>query len=92
MEPYSKYATIETTVLTGVTDQDMGLSAKSLRGERCIISTTQGVTVKFNLTTNDAVTIAANATLTVENLYIDEIFISNASGSTATIKIIAVGS
>ena len=91
MEPYSKYATIEGNVLTAVTDQDMGLSAKLVHAERCLISTNNTITVKFNLTTNDAMTIAANTTATIENLYIDEIFVSNASGSTAAVKILAVG-
>lgn len=90
-EPYSRYATVESSVSDGVTNQDMGLSAKPIRGERCIITSNAAITVRFNVNTNDAVSIAANGTLTVENLFIDEVFVTNASGGAAAVKIFIVG-
>ena len=92
MEPFSKYATIETTVAAEAVNQDMGLSDKLYRGVRCVISTDLVVTVKLNNTSADSFTIATNDSVTIENLFIHEIFISNASLTTAAnVKIFIVG-
>ena len=92
MEPYSKYASIETTVAAEEVNQDMGLSALLYHGTRCTISTDLVVTVKLNDTANDSLTIATNGSITLENVLIHELYISNASLTTAAnVKIFIVG-
>ena len=57
----------------------------------CIIRTDQNITVRFNSTSNDAITITSTeAQLSIARSFgfeITNIFITNASGSTANIKL-----
>lgn len=86
------------TVNTGTTDYDVksGVSAlfnrvKTARG--VIIRVDQDISIKFNATSEDAIDITQNEVPWQPPLgYLDvtNIFITNASGSTATVKIMLV--
>jgi len=98
--PY--YESLEFNVVTATTDYDVdaeqagflskigpGTSHDSHPG-RVIIRTDQTISVKFNKTTNDAITVASTDSPLVFDGEISNIFISNASGSTAAVKIIVL--
>lgn len=53
-----------------------------------ILRTDNDITVRLNKNTNDGITIEAGSTFTTDGVLITNIFITNASGNTAAIKII----
>lgn len=50
------------------------------------IRTDSAITVKFNATTNDGITVAANTSFTISNMTFQDIFITNTG--TAAVKIV----
>lgn len=88
------YDSAEFTVLTGSSDYDVDANVANAFSNiaiarHIIIRTDQTITLKFNSASNHSITIASSdspfvmATLEVSNVYI-----SNASGSTANVKLI----
>lgn len=98
--PY--YESIEFNVTTGTTDYDVDtqqadfLSVVGPSGPNAqhpsevIIRTNQTISVKFNLTTNMAITVASTDSPLSWRGEVRNIFITNNSGSTAAVKIITL--
>lgn len=85
------YESHEFNVNTGTTDGDTNSTQATFRDvvkNPCYleISSDKLVTIKFNATTNPAITIAANTTRVFDRQIFTNVYISNASGSTAAIK------
>lgn len=91
------YDNAEFTVANGTTDYDVSANeAKAFNNvplaRYVSIRTDVTITVKFNATTNDSITItSSDSPLTLDVLEVSNIYISNASGSTANIKILLLG-
>ena len=83
------YDNAEFTVATGSTDVDKSAIFSNVTLARyCEIRTDQTITVKLNLDTNDSITItSSDSPYVIDNLEITSLFISNASGSTANVKV-----
>lgn len=89
---YSSYRSVETTVANAASDQLVDMSTGIKRAEKVLIRTDQTITVKFNDTANDSVTISVTeGSLTIENLVVSKIYVSNSSGTTANIKVLGLG-
>jgi len=94
------YDNAEFTVSNGTTNYDVGTNESDAFNNVTVakyisIRTDQTITVKLNATTNDAITITSSdspMTFKYEDLGLEvrAIYISNASGSTAAIKILLV--
>lgn len=98
---YPYYESIEFTLATGQTNYDLDAnqtaflakigpgSVYSYHGTRCVIRTDQTITVRFNSTGNDAITVtSSDSPFTMNDLEIINIFLSNSSGSGAAVKIL----
>jgi hypothetical protein len=91
-----KYDSAEFTLATGQTNYDVKANqAASFANikvyKRLEIRTNVTLSVKFNSTSNAAVTISAtDSPYTMEWLEVTNIYITNSSGSTASIKILGV--
>lgn len=103
---FSSYKTLQLAQATGSTDTAYSVStAYSAAGEVVTASSTllvyagfmkiksdQAITLKLNSASNDPINIvSADGYVTIEDMQIQKIFISNASGSTANIKIWFLG-
>ncbi len=98
--PY--YESIEFDVTTATTDYDVDSnqatflsvigpgSVYNKHPTEIIIRTNNTITVKFNTTGNHAITITASDSPLAWRGEVKNIFISNASGNTAAVKIIAL--
>jgi len=90
------YDSIEFTLATGQSDYDVRANESnafvSLKIYTTInIRTTEEITIKFNNSNNSGVTIPRTRPFELDDLMeITDMFITNNSGSTASIKIIAV--
>lgn len=96
---HSSYKRIEIAQLTATTNTEYNVSAAQSGSATLLkwagivsIVTDQTVTVRFNSTDNDPITLTAAASpLTINNLVVGKIFVTNASGSTANLKILLIG-
>jgi hypothetical protein len=88
------YDNVEFTLATGQTDYDVktnvaGAFSNVATARNINIRTDVTITIKFNATTNTSITItSSDSPLKVDTLEITNIYISNASGSNANIKIL----
>ena len=93
---YKNYENKEFTLSTGQTNYDYldnvtGAFATIPGYTTVNIRSDQAITVRINSTDNDYITIEANKTFELDNLlFITNIYITNASGSTANIKILGI--
>jgi len=93
----SVYDAVSTTVATGQTNRDMKqnnpeLFANLTTATFCSITTDQTVTIRFNSTTAPAIVMTSSEspkkwTRAEQGLKITNIYVTNASGSTANMKI-----
>jgi hypothetical protein len=98
-ETYSSYKPIEVAVVTATTNDPYCVataysgSTKLLhRAHFMSIVTDQTITIKFDTTSGDPITVkAADGIVRFENLNIRNVFITNASGSTANIRMVFIG-
>lgn len=103
---YSAYKTLQLAQATGSTNTEYSVSTAYAAGGEVVtasdallvyagyikIKSDQAITIRFNATTNDPINIvSADGYVEVDNLTIQKIFISNASGSTANIKMWMLG-
>lgn len=86
-------ATTDYNVKTNQTTTFGGASSKvGVLARYISIRTNKTITVKFNATGNHSITItSSDSPLTLDNLEVSNIFISNASGDTAAIKVFLMG-
>ena len=96
VEYFDHYESKEFTVANGQTNYDIkdqvtGAFTTVVKAHAIIIRTDQTITVRLNSTSNDAITISSTeAQLTVGQdmrLEITNVYITNASGATANVKI-----
>jgi hypothetical protein len=94
---FDVYDSMEFNLADGQTDYNVGANVsgafdKVKYAHAVIIRTNKTISVKFNANTNSAVTVSvAEGSLTISRnlgLEISNIFITNASGATAAIKIL----
>lgn len=89
----TSYENHEFTLATGQTNYDVGTSVSgafdTITTARYFkIRTDQTITIKLNSTSNDSITItSSDSPYTIDTLEITNVYITNASGSTANIKI-----
>lgn len=95
--PRSNYEAKQFTVATGQTAYDVKTSETLFVSptypdhDYINIATNQAITVKFNNTAHAGFPIAANSSLVLSGeLRVSNIFIANASGSTATITLLLI--
>lgn len=91
------YDAVSTTVATGQTDRDMKENNATLfrnltTATFCRITSDQTITIKFNTTSMPGIVMTSSEsprkiTRAEEGLKISNIYITNASGSTANVKI-----
>ena len=83
------YDNAEFTVANGLTDVDKSSIFSNITTARyCEIRTDQTITVKLNAITNDSITItSSDSPYTFNDLEITTLYVTNASGSTANVKI-----
>lgn len=91
------YDAVSTTVATGQTNRDMKANNADLfknldEATFCRITTDQTITIRFNSTSNPGIVMTSSEsprkwTRAEEGLKITNIYVSNASGSTANMKI-----
>ena len=92
----SVYDSMEFTLASGISNYDVKANVTGAYENLLVyttinIRTDQNITIKLNSTSNRAVTVTSSRPFVLDNLMeITNIYISNASGSTANIKIIAV--
>jgi len=97
-EPLGKtYDSIEFSLANGLSDYDLKANESDAFDNlpsytTVVIRTDQDISVKFNSTSGKTVTIARrNSPIELDNLFeIDNIYLTNASGNTANVKIIGV--
>lgn len=93
---FSSYKSAEVTFATGTTDSPINCSLTTHsntqleHAEKFIIKTDKIITVKFNETTNDAITLAIG-THEFNGLVVKTIYVSNSAGSDAAVKVIFFG-
>jgi len=90
----SEYATAEGTLSNGASDEAIVLSELKTIGTIAITndnSSDKSMTIKFNDTTKDERTIKAGETLSLEEVSIEHVYLSNSSGSDIDYRIIAWG-
>ncbi len=89
----TSYDNAEFILATGQSDYDVGTNESSAfsnvtTARYCEIRTDQTITVKLNATTNDSITItSSDSPYVINNIETTNLYITNASGSTANIKI-----
>lgn len=83
------YDNAEFTVATGITKVDKSSIFSNVETARyCEIRTDQTITVYLNLDSNDGITItSSDSPYVINDLEVTTLYISNASGSTANVKI-----
>lgn len=92
----NKYDSVEFTLATGQTNYDLDSNqAGSFNNvpvwKRTLIRTNIQVSIKLNSTSNDAITISPlDSPLEIDWQEITNIYITNASGSTASLKFVGV--
>lgn len=90
------YDSIEFSLATGQTNYDIkaneATSFKALESYTTIsVRSNKGITIKLNANTNSAITVDRGRPMTLDSLLeITNIFITNASGNTAAIKILGI--
>ena len=89
----SVYDSVEFTVATGQTNRDIktdnGGWVNVTTARHIMIRTDQEITVRFNAAVNDPITIGVlDSPFYHDTLDVTNVFITNASGSTANVKII----
>jgi Na+-transporting NADH:ubiquinone oxidoreductase subunit NqrF len=89
----NSYESKEFTVNNGASDYDVktqqSMFATVATARRVLIRTDKTITIKFNATGNQSITIAStDSPFVIESLEVTNIFISNASGSGANVKVI----
>ena len=91
-----EYDSAEFTLATGQTDNDIGTNqanafANAALYTRLILRTNKTITIKLNSTTSPSITIApTDSPFQIDWLEVTKLYISNASGATAAIKMIGV--
>ena len=87
------YDNLEFTLASGITNYDVRTNVTGAFTAHDLyttinIRTDQNITIKLNSTSNNAITVTSNRPFELDNLIeIKEIYITNASGNTANIKI-----
>lgn len=94
---YGDYKSIEITQATATSLVEYDVSAAQSgsptllrRAEKVTLRTDQTVTIRFNDNTNDPITVTS-AGLVIENLIVQKVFVTNASGNTANLKMLFYG-
>ena len=95
-EKHSAYRSLEDNQSTATTNTEYNLTStgntKLKYATYFRLKTDQTITLRINDATNDAITIPASETpFVLDQMTINKVFISNASGSTAALKILFVG-
>ena len=91
-----KYDSVEFTLATGQTNynlrtQQSGAFNNVNPWKRTLIRTNVPVTIRLNATTNDGITVSSlDSPFEVDWQEVTNIFITNASGSTASLKFVGV--
>ena len=93
---HSAYRNLEASQNTATTNTEYNLTSagntKLKHATFLRIRTDQTITVRLNSTDNDAITITtSDVPFVLEHAMINKIFVSNASGSTAALKILFIG-
>ena len=88
------YDSVEFTLTNGASDYDLDAQQATFKANVAEpmyveIYTTQDISVKFNATTNHAVTINANTTRSFDRQIARNIYLTNASGSNSTVRVYA---
>ena len=99
--PFPYYESVEFTVNNGESDYNVDTQQSGFRSKfgsagvvgedpsRIVIRTNNTITVKINETTSDAITIAStDSPFVLEGIQIWNLYISNASGSNAAVKLL----
>ena len=92
----NKYDSVEFTLATGQTDSSLDATQSGSFNnvpvwKRTLIRTNVAVSIKLNATTNDAIAISPlDSPFEIDWQEITNIFITNDSGNTASLKIIGV--
>jgi hypothetical protein len=82
------YDSIETTIANGVTNTAIGFTTSHNVQQKCYYlaitndDNENAISVRLHAVGNDAITIRARETLTLSNIAIDGIWMTNASGAT----------
>jgi len=87
-----KYESIEFTLNTGETDYDLASNQATFKAvvdnpQYVRISTTQNISIKFNATTNHAISLNANTSTEFDRQIFDNMYLSNSSGSGSTVRV-----
>lgn len=87
-----EYESVEFTLVTTTTDYDLDTEQVTFKAViadpmYCRISTTQNITIRFNATTNHAISLNANTSTEFDRQSFSNIFLSNSSGSSSTVRI-----
>lgn len=97
LDVFSTYKSVEVVIATGTTDRVINLTTNAdssatmlTHAARVIIKTDKVITVKFNKTDNDGMTLAIG-THDFDQLMVKIIYVSNSAGSDAAVKVIAFG-
>jgi hypothetical protein len=91
-----RYDSASFTVNTGTTDYDVDDQVAAMftnvkKAYFTEIRTTQDISVKLNATSNTAIVIgSADSPYIIDQIAVKNIFISNASGQNATVKVLCV--
>ena len=90
---YNGYDQESFAVVDGAVDENVTPTHVDLRIIGSVyIDTDEDITVKFNATTEPGIPLtSANAPLTMDNILITSILVTNASGSTATVSVVVTG-
>jgi hypothetical protein len=95
---FSAYKEVEVAITNSTSDREIDCTSdddsdtKLYQAFKTIIRTDQDITVKYNLATNDSVSLSATeGQLVIDQLIVKSIFITNASGNTANVKVFFLG-
>lgn len=86
------YESIEFTLNNGETDYDVDTQQVTFKAiitspMYCRVSTTQNISIKFNATTNHAISLNANTITEFDRQSFGNIYLSNSSGNASTVRI-----
>lgn len=93
--PYTSYASADVTVSGNASNYDISanttLFSKISNAQEVLFRVYNGdISIKLNSITNDAITVEAGAWFNVQNLLVNNIYVTTASGS-ALVKIMSLG-
>ena len=80
------------TINTGTTLQvNFGTQRVAVSGYVRNFDTSNDITIKLNYSTNDSIVVGAGSAFQFEDEYIDNIFLTNASGSSIEYQVVLTG-